>query len=122
MSLFARCKVGFDYFLAKEYYNMSGIKLEQVLLRHAKRDSEEDLVRVDATFLCVILTELLLPFHNILLINQRMQVQIYQKVAQYLHGLRVAYLIRSNRKVCFKKQWSLIRKSHYMTYLVIYCL
>jgi len=40
---FARCKVGFDYFLAKEYYNMSGIKLEQVLLRHAKRDSEEDL-------------------------------------------------------------------------------
>ena len=31
--------------MAKDYYEMTGIKLEQVLLRHAKRDREEDLVR-----------------------------------------------------------------------------
>ena len=37
--------------MAKDYYEMSGIKLEQVLLRHAKRDREENLVRAPE---CVI--------------------------------------------------------------------
>ena len=63
--------------MAKEYYSVSGIKLEQVLLRHAKRDKEEDLVRVDATFLCIRLTELRLPFHNVMLVRPRLHYTVF---------------------------------------------
>ncbi len=41
-----RCKLNFtNNHMAIEYYNMAGIKLGQVLSRHAKRDQEENLVR-----------------------------------------------------------------------------
>ena len=40
-----RCSASFDVSMAKKYYKIGGIKLEQILLRHSKRDDEENLVR-----------------------------------------------------------------------------